>query len=196
MQVKLLFPKKTKFPLTCLLHVFSLFLVPFWRSLGFFWRPFGASVVSLACGCHPCRCLWLAWVVFGLTLLLFVVLLARLGCLWARGPFQDRFLLYFWSILGSFLEEFGGGIERFFDFICERCCVRFLSLVRLFGTFRDGIRWIWSRTGKRREDGLRETRKRRGEKREEESRAENRKEDKRREEKRREEKRREEKSLG
>ena len=45
-----------------------------------------------------------------LLLLLFVVPLARLGCLWARGPLQDCLLLHFWSILGSFLEELGGGI--------------------------------------------------------------------------------------
>ena len=32
---------------------FLLFLVPFWRPLGFFWKPFGASVVSLACWCYP-----------------------------------------------------------------------------------------------------------------------------------------------
>ena len=49
--------------------------------LGVFWWPFGVSVVSLACWCHSFGCLWLAWAVCGLPLLLFVVPLPRLGSL-------------------------------------------------------------------------------------------------------------------
>ena len=55
----------------------------FLDAFGVLLRHFGASVFSLACWCHPVGCLWLAWAVRGLSLLLFVVPLARLGCLWA-----------------------------------------------------------------------------------------------------------------
>ena len=87
--------KKTCFHLPLFFMFFSLFLVFFWRPLGFFWRPFGAFVVSLAFWCHPFGCLWLAWALCGPSLLLFVVSLARLGCLWARGPLRECFLLHF-----------------------------------------------------------------------------------------------------
>ena len=124
---------KNMFSLASLFPVFLQFLVFFWRPLGFFWRPFGAFVVSLAFWCHPFGCLWLAWALCGPSLLLFVVPLARLGCLWARGPLRDCFLLHFRFILVSLFEQFGGGVLSFFDFSLERCCVRFLFLVRLFG---------------------------------------------------------------
>ena len=68
---------------------------------------------------EPLSFLWRAGVIlvgaFGLpglsvgsSLLLFVVSLARLGCLWARGSFWDRFLIDFLLIL-QFVEESGGG---------------------------------------------------------------------------------------
>ena len=102
---------------TCLsFSCFFTILVFFWRPLGFFWRPFGAFVVSLAFWCHPFGCLWLAWALCGPSLLLFVVSLARLGCLWARGPLRDCFLLHFRFILVSFFEQFGGGVLSCFDF--------------------------------------------------------------------------------
>ena len=83
--------KKTRFPPACFFTFFYYFLYRFggiWVSFG---AVFGASVVSLACWGHPCTCLWLAWAVCGLSLLLFIVPVARLGCLWARGLLQDRF---------------------------------------------------------------------------------------------------------
>ena len=55
----------------------------FFDAFGVLLQRFRASVVSLACWCHPVRCLWLAWAVCVLVLLLFLVLLARLGCMWA-----------------------------------------------------------------------------------------------------------------
>ena len=92
---------------------FFTFFHDFWCLLGgllaFFWGPFGAPVVSLACWRRPFGCLWLAWAVCGPSLLLFVVPLARLGCLWARGPLRDRFLLHFRFMLVSFFEQFGVG---------------------------------------------------------------------------------------
>ena len=69
--------KKQGFHLLVFFMLFIFFVLS-WRPLGFFWRFFGASVVSFACWCHPCRCLWLAWAVCGLSLLLFVVPVARL----------------------------------------------------------------------------------------------------------------------
>ena len=86
-----------------------------------FWSVFGGLGVSfgilleplsslLACWCHPFGCLWLAWAVCGLSLLLFVVCLARLGCLWARGSLWGCFLLHFrdlfhvFSIVFSFVS--------------------------------------------------------------------------------------------
>ena len=70
------------------------FFVLSWRPLGFFWRFFGASVVSFACLCHPCRCLWLAWAVCGLSLLLLVVSVARLDFLF-HFAFRDHLLCNF-----------------------------------------------------------------------------------------------------
>ena len=70
--------------------------------LAVFWRPFGVSVVSLACRCHPCGSLWLAWAVCGLSLLLFVVPLACLGCLWARGPLRVCFFGLFSRLVPCF----------------------------------------------------------------------------------------------
>ena len=85
-----------------LFHVFSPFLMLFWRPLDSFWRPFGAFVVSLAFWCHPFGCLWLAWALCGPSLLLFVVPLARLGCLWARGPLRGCFLVRFRDLFHVF----------------------------------------------------------------------------------------------
>ena len=56
------------------LSYFFIILGAFGKPLRFCWRPFGTSVVSLACWCHPFGCLWLAWAVFGLSLVLFVTL--------------------------------------------------------------------------------------------------------------------------
>ena len=78
-----------------------------------FWSFFGGLGVSfrilveplsslLACWCHPFGCLWLAWAVCGLSLLLFVVPLARLGCLWARGPLRGCFLVHFRNLFHVF----------------------------------------------------------------------------------------------
>ena len=84
--------------------LFSIFLsfLCFSLFLGFFWRPWGHFGILLdlwsfllACWCHPFWRLWLAWAVCGPSLLLFVVPLARLGCLWARGPLQACFLVNF-----------------------------------------------------------------------------------------------------
>ena len=72
--------------------------------LGIFWRPFGISVVSSACRCRSFGYLWLACAVCGLSLLLFVVPLARPGCLWARGPLRGRFFIVFGTISGPFSE--------------------------------------------------------------------------------------------
>ena len=83
-------------------HAFSYLLMSLGRSSGVFWRPFGVSVVSLACWCYPFGCLWLAWAVCGLSLLLFVVPLARLGCLWARGPLRGCFLVHFRDLFHVF----------------------------------------------------------------------------------------------
>ena len=44
---------KNMFSPASLFHVFSSFFVFCWRLLGFFWRSFGAFVVSLAFWCHP-----------------------------------------------------------------------------------------------------------------------------------------------
>ena len=70
----------------------------FWRPLGVFWRLFGASVVSLACWCHPFARLWLAWAVF----------------LWYLWLSVDSFY-YFWanlrvvrSMFYHCLENLGG----------------------------------------------------------------------------------------
>ena len=147
-----------------LFHVFTSFLVFFWRPLGFFWRPFGAFVVSLAFWCHHFGCLWRAWAVCGPSLLLFVVPLARLGCLWARGPLRDCFLLHFRLILVSFFEQFGGGFASFCILVLSGAAFGFCSWCDCLGIFRDGIRWIWERTGRIIEDRQREIRKRREEK--------------------------------
>merc|ERR1711966_101148 len=76
---------------------------------------------------------WSLCRLFGFLVSSFWVPLARLGCLWARGPLRDCFLLHFRFTLVLFFEQLGGGVLSFFDFSLERCCVRFLFLVRLFG---------------------------------------------------------------
>ena len=67
----------------------------------------------------------------------------------------------------------------------------FCSWCDCLGIFRDGIRWIWERTGRIIEDRQREIRKRREEKRGEQSTAEQSRKEKKVEEKRTEEQRRE-----
>ena len=96
------------------LPVFFLFFYHYWWFFGGLGVSFGVLLEPLssllACWCHSFGCVWLAWAVCGLFLLFFVVHLARLGCLWAQGPLQDRFLLHLLSIFGLFSEEFGDGI--------------------------------------------------------------------------------------
>ena len=84
--------------------------------LALFWRPFGVSVVSLACRCPPFGCLWLVWAVRGPSM---GSLCYFLWCLWlvravfgARGPLRDHFLLHFSIILGSFSKDSGGLILK------------------------------------------------------------------------------------
>ncbi len=80
---------------SCFHIIFSVFSEALGLLLASFWslcRLFGFLVSSF-------RYLWRAWAVCGHSLLLFVVPLARLGCLWARGPLRDCFLLHFRLIL-------------------------------------------------------------------------------------------------
>ena len=65
-----------------------------------FWIPFGVSGVGLACRCPTFGCLWLARVVRGVSLLLFVVTLVRQGCFWASGTAPGPLFV-------SFLESVG-----------------------------------------------------------------------------------------
>ena len=110
---------------TCFhLPLFFMFFHHFWCFFGGLWASFGVLL-------EPLSSLWLSGVILlgafgspglhrGPSLLLFVVSLARLGCLWARGPLRDCFLLHFQFILVSFFEQFGGGVLSFFDFSFER----------------------------------------------------------------------------
>ena len=74
-----------------------MFFCHFWCLLGsilaLLWRPFGAIAVSLACWCHPFGCVWLAWAVCGVSLLVFCG---------AFGPsgLSVSSLSYFWTNLG------------------------------------------------------------------------------------------------
>ena len=83
---------------------FSSFFHYFWCLLGGLGVSFGILLEPLSsllgCWCHPFGCLWLAWAVCGLSLLLFVVPVARLGCLWALGPPRDLFFALFLDHLG------------------------------------------------------------------------------------------------
>ena len=82
--------KKHFFRMLFFFSFFCHFKCLFGGLLCFFWRSFGASVVSLACWCHPFARLWLAWAVCELSLLL-------LWCLWLSvGSF-----FYFWANLGA-----------------------------------------------------------------------------------------------
>ena len=94
---------------------FFTFFHHFWCLLGgllaLFWRPFGVSVVSLACRCPPLGCLWLVWAVRGPSM---GSLCCFLWCLWLvravfgpRGPLRDRFLLHFWTIFAPFSKDSG-----------------------------------------------------------------------------------------
>ena len=79
---------------------FFTFFHDFWCLLGgllaLLWRPFGAPVASLACWRRPFGCLWLAWAVRGLSLLLFVVPFCSSGLFW--GSFCS-----FWQFFGIFV---------------------------------------------------------------------------------------------
>ena len=84
--------------------------------------------------------------------------------------------------------------EVFLILVLSGAAFGFCSWCDCLGIFRDGIRWIWERTGRIIEDRQRELEnggKRREESRAQQSRAEKRKGEKRREQKSREEKRRE-----
>ena len=83
--------------------IFGAFWCHFWDH---FWEHFGRLVGWLAAAATNCYeivwsngCLWLARAVRGLSLLLFVVSLARQGCFWgsgtAPGPFFALFLDHF-----------------------------------------------------------------------------------------------------
>ena len=90
----------------CFFHHFLSFFGGLGVSFGILLEPLS---LLLACWCHPFGCLWLAWAVCGLSLLLFVVPLARLGCLWARGSLRGCFLVrsrnsfHVFSIVFSFV---------------------------------------------------------------------------------------------
>ena len=51
--------------------VFSPFLHHSGRPSAVFWQPLGSSGVSWTFSCRPFGCLWLAWAVFGLAVMLF-----------------------------------------------------------------------------------------------------------------------------
>ena len=93
--------EKSRFRQPCFFMFFYyFFLCLLGGILALLWCSFGVSDLSLACWCRSFRCLWLAWAVCGLSLLLFLVPLARQGCLWARGWLRDRFS-------APFLNHFG-----------------------------------------------------------------------------------------
>ena len=120
---------------SCFFTIFGVFLEASGLLLASFWslcRLFGFLVSSFWV---PLARLGSLWTLSAAFCDLFVVSLARLGCLWARGPLRECFLLHFLFIFVLFFEQFGGGFLSFFDFCFERCCVRFLFLVRLFGYF-------------------------------------------------------------
>ena len=77
---------------------FFMFFHHFWCFFGGFWASFGILLEPLsfllACWCHSFGSLCLAWAVCGLSLLLFVVPLACLGFLWARGPLRGCSLVH------------------------------------------------------------------------------------------------------
>ena len=84
---------------SCVFIIFGPFLDPLESLFGIFLEPLSSL---LACCCHLFKCLWLAWAVCVLSLLLFVVPLARLGCLWARGPLRACFLVHFQHLFHVF----------------------------------------------------------------------------------------------
>ena len=71
--------------------------------LELFGRPFGVSVVSLACWCHLVGCIWLAWAVCGLSLLLF-------GAAFGLCGLSVGSLCYFFGAFGSSRLSVGAGI--------------------------------------------------------------------------------------
>ena len=113
------------FPIFCrFLEALGFLLAALWSLCRLCWRAgfillgaFGSPGLSVDPHCYFLCCLWLVWVVCGL---------------------GDRSGIVFCFIFDSFwchLLGNSGWILKFFDVRFERCCVRFLFLVRLFGYF-------------------------------------------------------------
>ena len=128
----------------------------FWRPWDLFCRPFGASVVS-----------------FGVLVSSFWVPLARLGFLWTLsatfcgafgssglsvrsgigpGLFSALFSIHFCV----FLSNSGVAFEVFLILVLSGSAFGFCSWCGCLGLFRNGIRWIWERRGRRMEDEQKE----------------------------------------
>ena len=124
--------------------------------LGLFWRPFGASVVSLACWCHPVGCLWLAWAVCGLALLLLgqfeaifacsfyvLPLLGEIMWCWGWGSESVRAMFLFFEITNALPVPMLRHVEKG-SFTCmpAHCC-SFVGEIRMSSSGKNGVLPAW-----------------------------------------------------